>query len=1141
VSGCSEATVRAWCANTGACAAAARLPAGGGALQTLAACCSDAGTLRVAAACATALYLLHGDTLEVTRVLSGGALPRSPLLALRCAAAPALDDQHAPRRAGGSSGALSALASVRAEEEELLLAGVDAAGGAWRWRGDAAGNVAQQQRAEPPTPLALLGWTRPVGGDDGGSSDEEEEAPKARPLPRGAPACAALSADGGEALLVSPSGWAIVPTARPAPGALPSPARASGEGAFAGGAFLGPAARCVALWTAAGELQVLDLPEPAVAGRGRALPPRVLLRASAVSAAASQQRFSVCCLEAPDGSRLVVRAGGAPAALCSWTLSAGLPPSPAMRSELAAGWPQRDGGATASTSAAVTACAFAGGGALSPCWLVQGHADGGIALRPLPPGGDSHAWLRGHAGAVRCLAACRACGSAVLLSGGDDATVRAWLPAAGTPLAVLRHHVAPVLSLHVVRASMVPAAPATPGREGDEDAACDAIVVSEADDGALGVISLPAGAGTPRCERLLADSAASGQRCSTVAWVEASGSLIVARKGGGGAAWDALTGIRDRVLAGAAAEELAEAAGPRDTAPLQALRGHPAAPWASLLAVDVAALLSRRGGGASAGEAWGPPSSNSGELSEEERALRCALAALHAWGVDARLDAQLAAECGGGDMIFAPALCGAEGGCTLLTPAGAASHELLRASPRFVAARSLAMAALARRLQRLGERGRSCAAAVLAFYTVQLTGALATAPPALAVYAAAWQDANEYIREAARALLASAPAAAVPAALRKGGDASWRVIEAAAGGPPADSPACTGRLGVLVAAGVAVASLRREASELIAPSVLPRVVTALRSLLRESPAPHGAAATALLAEGMAAWWASSLGDGERGALAEDGFELVERLSAQGAPGGATELMVAREAAAELLAELAAHAPLLFLASLAGRFGSGAPDSAAHMTCFLALIRVVQTQPAVLAPHLDRVLDTVCAALAPTGGGGRRGCATGAVGVVAELATHLATCVAHHRGSGRVAVAVRVAGRVSFRVYDLGAHCGLLRVLDGAPDEEALERAGDAGAVLSFDADGGRFAAYHPATGALRFWVLGAGGAGWRAARGQPPARFCRVANAATALALKARGSKPLLRLDWVLGISAGVALLNAEDGARLCFLPVIGA
>jgi hypothetical protein len=184
---------------------------------------------------------------------------------------------------------------------------------------------------------------------------------------------------------------------------------------------------------------------------------------------------------------------------------------------------------------------------------------------------------------------------------------------------------------------------------------------------------------------------------------------------------------------------------------------------------------------------------------------------------------------------------------------------------------------------------------------------------------------------------------------------------------------------------------------------------------------------------------------------------------------------------------------------------------------------------------------VCAALAPVSGV-RRACATGAAGVVAELATHLATCVAQHRASGRVAVAVRVAGRVAFRVYDLGTHCGLLRVLDGAPDEEPTDggRSADAGAVLSFDADGGRFAAYHPASGALRFWVLGAGGAGWRAARGQPPARYCRVANAATAQAMRARGNKPLLRLDWVLGIGAGVALLNAEDGARLCFLPVVG-
>jgi hypothetical protein len=111
------------------------------------------------------------------------------------------------------------------------------------------------------------------------------------------------------------------------------------------------------------------------------------------------------------------------------------------------------------------------------------------------------------------------------------------------------------------------------------------------------------------------------------------------------------------------------------------------------------------------------------------------------------------------------------------------------------------------------------------------------------------------------------------------------------------------------------------------------------------------------------------------------------------------------------------------------------------------------------------------------------------------------------------------------------------VLDGAADEGA---AGDAGAVLSFDANGGRFAAYHPASRALRFWTLGPGGAGWRAARGQPPARACRVANAATAAALKAHGSKPLLKLDWVLGAGGGVALLSAEDNSRLGFLPVVG-
>lgn len=719
-------------------------------------------------------------------------------------------------------------------------------------------------------------------------------------------------------------------------------------------------------------------------------------------------------------------------------------------------------------------------------------------------------------------------------------TVRCWASPGGEPLAVLRHHISPVVSLRVMRQSA---------------GSGDGIALSEGEDGTLALLSLPA-AGAPACERLLPPlpGAGTGVVLSAALAGPSGGALLVARTGGA-CVWDVLSGAPDRCLTAAAGEELMEAAHRADhvTASVQALRGRMVAPWSLTLSCDAGALLdatsrSRAGGPDGHGNGWWWGAAPVGALAnEEEHALRLALAALYCWGDDASLDAQLRAvgirANAGSGFSPAPALAGEGAALTLSTPAATAAHSLLRVSPRFVAQRALAIAALARRLTRLGEAGRGAAAALLAFATAQLPLPPA-APPALAVYAAAWLDPNEAVREAARALVAAAPAAAMPAPLRtEGAPASWRVIEEAAGGPPADSPACTGRLGVLVAGCAAVAALRRDELGLLPPALLPRLVQALRGLVRESPAPHGAAATSLLAEGMACWWASRLGEAERGALAEEALELCERLAAGGVGGGATDVMVAREAGAELLAALAEAAPALFLAVLQGRFANAAPDSAAHVAAFLALIRVVQQQPAVVAPHLERLMEAVCAAGAPAAGGSRRTCATVAVGLVAELALHLPGAVAYARAPGRVAVAVHApGGRLGFRVYDLGPHGGVVRHLEASPDEPALPgRAGDVGAVLRFDTDASRLAAYHPAVAALRFWTLGGAASGWRqAGRGLQPARACRVAETEAPTGAASPSSRAAAyRLEWIYGIGAGLALLHASDGSRAAFLPVI--
>jgi len=270
-----------------------------------------------------------------------------------------------------------------------------------------------------------------------------------------------------------------------------------------------------------------------------------------------------------------------------------------------------------------------------------------------------------------------------------------------------------------------------------------------------------------------------------------------------------------------------------------------------------------------------------------------------------------------------------------------------------------------------------------------------------------------------------------------------------------------------------------------------------------------------------------------GAFAQEALLLCERLagSSSGPVGSATDVMVAREASSELLASLAVALPSIFLAALSSRLVVS--DSAAHMTAFLALIRVVQTQPAVLSPHLDAAMEAICVACsaAPVTGS-RRACATGATGALAELCARLPAYVAHHRGSGRIAVAPThgSAGAPLVHVFEL-PH-GLLRVLEAAPGEPV----GGECAALSLDADGARVAAYHAAAGMLRFWVIGApGSAAWRASRGLPPARSCTVTQRQQP---GVRGTK--FRLEFVSGIGAGVALLTNADTTPVCFLPVVG-
>jgi len=1091
---CVDGVLRIWQGVSGECVAHAALSVPAGSLCALAGCADPAGVWRLAAAASGAVFLLRGPALELTRVLRGAELPRGPLLALSCVAA---EHSAEPASAWKSSGSLSSLASVRAEEEQLELVGVEQGGGAWSWAGSAAGEIVQTDRPTrraAASPLALLGWAREE------AAVEAADATRPTPPQRG-PVAASLSADGAHALIVSPDGWALLSTARPAPGALPPPAAASGDAAgLVGGALLpsphAGAAR-VALLAADGALRVLEL---SLERTPRRAPPpaRELLCARLQPGCAA---LLACCA----GEDLLAVASSEQLSLLALPAAAPLrPPPPSLplsTARLADGWPAAGAGGDECTASLVS------GGCIA-----RGRASGEVTLEALVAGdGRAPLTLRGHEGAVRCLTA----QGGVLLSGGVDCCVRAWALADGAPLACLRHHASPLAALHA------------PGGQ----------LVSEARDGSLGLLRLE-GEGLV-CDRLLAWPGAAPPTgpLRALAWAPASATLACWWPEGGelrAHAWDALGGALDRSCGGAAAEELRALL-------LGGAQGQETGTQPGSLGVGMRTL--------DCSLAWAPLLAvcGDGELAVmSPQQLRRALSLLHAWGLDAELDALVAAQCGGraAGVLAAAAVAGAAGAATLLTPAGAARHALLAGSGRFVARRSLAVCALARRLQRSGGDSMLCSA-LLAFYAAQLQevhGRLAAAP-ALAVYACAWQHASECVREAARALLASAPERAVPPQLRQGDVSCWRAVEEAAGGAAEGSPACSGRVGVLVAAAAAVCSLRRSDGDVAArglhPAAHPHVLAALRRLAREAPAPHGAAALALLAAGVPAWWAAVP---DRAALADEALALCEQLAAAGGVG--SELMVAREACAELLQALAEASAPTFLDALMGRLQApGTADSAAHMTAFLALIHSLQERGGalLLRPHLERCLEAACLALQPHASyassfvAPRRSCAAGAAGFLAELQLRCPAVAAQHRVSGRMAVAVPAGpgqARPLLRLYDTGASgapaAGLLRVLEGDAEHEA----GDC-AALAFDADGGRLASYHAlggGCGVLRFWVLGAQpGTAWRFSRGLAPARACAVEGTAAA--------SERLRLEWVLGHGSGVKLLDAER--QLAFLSVV--
>ena len=1166
---CVSGVVRVWDASPGRCVAVCPTPCGGA--SVLAACASaSAGDVHLAVCNTSAVFLLHlsrQGALSVTR-----AVPLPP------AAVPLLS---------------LSLSRPEADVPDVGVTAVEAGGGVWRWRGaheapcDSPPPRTPGSDDPPPEPGLLLGW---APGPRGGAQTRFERASRgtasspAPPAPARARAChtaASLSpGDGAAAAVASPAGWAVVATGGSGVAASASSARrpphATGDGPCDGVCFVGPSSLCV--WdTRCAQLTAVSIPPPPDAGQPPPPP-------APPSRAAAQRVLLRCAVETGGGGRVVAcgtewasQQPNAPPSRALFVASGDvlslflLPPSPpqvapreASRAAASACLPPHptppDDAVTCSVFVTPSASCAA------PAWLVLGTAGGCLRVLPLPPRREPPSSLPGHVGRVACLAAPSPC---VVVSGGEDATLRVWdlhgagvSPHPATCVAVLRCHVAPLSRLW-------PLGHARLGCE-DTDGRLSLLRVAEGEGAtaqlshhAISILLLhpdPALVEPPDAAPSSIAAAAPPllltasllppppPPLSLMCWAPTCSCVVATRSRGVSPSpappllvWDGLRGSLERVVTDAAScstllGSCAASFAPLSSPPTPLCSPRAPAGWAPCLVVDAAGLVERG----------------------SRRDATAALGALHVWGLDAPADAAVASLCDqprgceSPPVPTTPCVAGAGGAVTLPCCGDSARPHPSEISdfltPPLLALRALAVCALARRAGRqksvalspmqqqhhlppsppspaassapLSPRTlRGASARVVSAYAAGLrVGCL----PAVCVLSSGCVcPSSPSLRAAATSLLVDAPQGVAPRL--EGPSSTWVGVEAAGCGTALDAAGPTGRWGVIAAAAWAVAGRHLEWDGAAA-----RTLSALRSLSREAPARCGTAALSLLASGCGPAWWPLLSAPQRSSLVEDCFAAAERLVTL--PGGGVDAQAAREAASELLASVAAADLSLFCAVLGGRFVGAGADNTAHVSAFVAAIRAVAvaSPPSAVAPHLEFCLEAACAAA------GRR-CAAGAAGLIAELLKAVPTRVAVHRPSARVAVAAELSHALfqpgaapaspRVRVYDTGAlkpdHAGLVRELAGADGEPPH--------ALGFDAEGGRVAQH--AGGALRFWVVGPGGG---APPGRAPPRPLPPARSTAAPAI------PGLRLSWAHGVGAGVGLVD-ERGRPHAFLAVIAA
>ena len=374
-------------------------------------------------------------------------------------------------------------------------------------------------------------------------------------------------------------------------------------------------------------------------------------------------------------------------------------------------------------------------------------------------------------------------------------------------------------------------------------------------------------------------------------------------------------------------------------------------------------------------------------------ALRASLCAEVGSGVGA---APLPSACG-----VVPALEGAAGALTVQFPG---SDCLQRNSGAHYAVSRLAAVALGQRLMTLGQSASSCAAALMSLAVGMGDsggdGAFDISP-ALQVYAAHWISPSETLRMAARTLFNAAAASANTLEI---------VTDAVMGVDEQREQAGMVELKVVMAAAATLAApaqVRAKAASAIAPY--------LAALVRDEPSAAAAAAADILADGIELWQ-KHLTPRQMAALVVDAFNLSAKLQSVGLRSGrsdpsgdlgggltAYDAAAAREATANLLAALLrADAPLV-LRRIKWQLENAPPVSTAHSTAIVAVTHAVSARPEALRPHLALLGTVLHQAMQPANDALRKSCLPRCMALCRTLAASY-TEVAFHEQSMRLALA-----------------------------------------------------------------------------------------------------------------------------------------